>query len=149
MDASAIEERFAELFATWDVRLPDGAVERGEPGIIQQAGWTIRWVFGSDDEGSHLEFYATNRMTSDRRMRISSSGETRELEALETMYAYDAKIPGDRERAARESRSRNIRISKELEDRGLYPEGNINAYLATHDVPHADGSSSPTEGEDL
>jgi hypothetical protein len=149
VEASAIEERFAEYFAHWGTRLPEGAVQREAPGIIQHAGWTIRYVFGTDAEGPYLEFYATHRMTNDNRVRIHSSGETKELEALETMYAYDAKIPGDRERAARENRSRNLRITKELEDRGLYPEGNINAYLATHDVPLPTGSSSPSDLKDI
>jgi hypothetical protein len=106
-------------------------------------------VFGSDAEGPYLEFYATHRMTNDSRVRIYSSGETKGLEALETMYAYDAKVPGDRERAARENRSRNLRITKELEERGLYPEGNINAYLATHDVPLPERSSSPSDPKDV
>jgi ribonuclease HII len=100
-------------------------------------------VFGNDAEGPYLEFYATHRMTNDRRVRIHSSGEAKDLEPLVTMYAYDPKIPGDRERAARENRRRNTRITKELEAHGLYPEGNINAYLATHDVPLPEGSTPP------
>ena len=145
MDATAIEQRFAEYFANWDLRLPEGTVEREEPGVIQGGGWTIRYVFGTDAEGPFLEFYATHRMTNDTRVRIYSSGEMKALEALETMYAYDAKIPGDRERAADESRRRNNRIAKELEDLGLYPEGNINAYLATHDVPLPEARAAGSE----
>jgi ribonuclease HII len=84
-------------------------------------------------------------MTNDRRARIYGSGETRDLEALETMYAYHPKIPGAAERAARENRKRNTRITKGLEAHGLYPVGNINAYLATHDVP-TPGSVPPQTG---
>ena len=132
-----MEGRFAGYFANWGIRLPEGAVQLEEPGVIQQDGWTIRYVFGNDAGGSYLEFYATHRMTNDRRVRIYSSGEAKDLEALETMYGYDPNIPGDRERAARENRRRNTRVTKELAARRLYPEGNINAYLATHDVPVA------------
>jgi ribonuclease HII len=136
MDGSAaIEARFAEYFANWTIHLPEGAVQLEEPGLIQQDGWVIRYVFGNDAGGSYLEFYATHRMTNDRRARIYGSGETSDLEALETMYGYDPKIPGDRDRAQRENRRRNTRVTKELEAHGLYPDGNINAYLATHDVP--------------
>lgn len=149
MDGSvAIEGRFAGYFENWGIRLPEGAVQLEEPGVIQQDGWTIRYVFASDAEGSYLEFYATHRMTNDRRVRIYSSGETKDLEALETMYGYDPKIPGDQERAARENRRRNTRVTKELEAHGLYPEGNINAYLATHDVPLFKGSSPPSRWKD-
>ena len=64
------------------------------------------------------------------------------------MYGYDPKTPGDEERAARENRQRNTRITKELEARGLYPQGNINAYLATHDVPLLKGSAPPSRRKD-
>ena len=148
MDADAIEERVAEHFVHWEIRLPEGAVQLEEPGIIHQAGWTVRYVFGSDAEGPHLEFYATHRMSNDRRVRIYTSGETKHLEALETMYGYDPKIPGDQERAARENRKRNTRITKELEAHGLFPVGNINAYLATHDVPVSGGTSPPSGRKD-
>ena len=146
--ASTIEERFAGYFENWGIRLPEGAVQLGEPGLIQHGGWTIRYVLGDDEGGSYLEFYATHRMTDDGRVRLYSSGETRELEALQTMYAYDSKIPGDQERAARENRRRNIRIRHELEANGLYPEGNLNAYLATHDVPLPERSIPSEEPKD-
>jgi hypothetical protein len=137
--SAAVEGRFARYFGDRGIRLPEGAVEREVPGLIQQDGWTIRYVFGSDAEGSYLEFYATHPTISDTRVRIYGSGETKDLEALDSMYGYDPKIPGDLERAARESRERNTRIAEELETLGLYPEGNINAFLATHDVPPFEG----------
>lgn len=149
MDRSAgIDGRFAEYFANSGIRLPAGAVELEELGIIQEDGWTIRYVFGNDAGGSYLEFYATHRMTNDRRVRIYGSGETKGLEALETMHRYDPKIPGDKERAARENRRRNTRITKELEAHGLYPDSSINAYLATHDVPVTEAPESPTDEDD-
>jgi len=142
-DVTLIEERFAEYFANWEIRLPAGAVQLEDPGRIDHAGWTIRYIFGSDAEGRYLEFYAAHRMTNDRRMRLYSSGETKSLEALETMYGYDPKVPGEARRAERENRRRNTRVTKELEAHELYPEGDINAYLATHDVPPRDGPSLP------
>jgi hypothetical protein len=148
VDATAIEERIAEYFANWDIRLPEGAVELEDPGVIRQSGWAISYVFGNDARGPYLEFYATHRMTDDRRVRIYSSGETQPLEALQTMYAYDPRIPGAQERAAKENRKRNMQIAKELEARGLYPVGNVNAYLATHDVPKAGGTPPPARRRD-
>ena len=111
MDSSeAVERRFAQYFANWDIRLPTGAVEFEEPGWVRQCGWSIRYVFGNDADGSYLEFYATHRMTNDRRVRVHGSGQMKDLEALSTMFGYDPKVPGDRERAARENRRRNTRI---------------------------------------
>lgn len=143
-DPRALEARFAEYFANWDIRLPEGAVQRGEAGVIQRDGWTIRYVVDHDAEEPHLEFYATHRMTDDTRARIDGSGELQYLEALSTLYAYDPEVPGDRERVQRENRLRNARIAGELEARGLYPEGNINAYLATHDVPLPNEATTTT-----
>ena len=134
-DQAIIEERFADYFAHWDIQLPVGAVQLEDAGSVHKAGWVIRYAFGRDDGGLYLEFYATHRMTNDRRVRIYASGETKSLEALQTMYSYKPDVPGAAERAKRENRKRNTRISKELEARGLYPSGNLNAYLATHDVP--------------
>ena len=71
-ESGAIEERFAEYFANWDIRLPEDATQLEEPGLIQEGGWTIRYVFDDDAGGSYLEFYATHRMTNDRRVRIYS-----------------------------------------------------------------------------
>lgn len=70
----------------------------------------------------------------------------RSLETLRTMYAFRPGIPGDREQAARENRERNVRIANELEELGLYPVGNVNAFLATHDVP-VSTSEVPVEVE--
>jgi hypothetical protein len=47
----AIEHVFAEYFANWQIRLPEGAVQLEEAGIIRQAGWTIRYVFEHDAGG--------------------------------------------------------------------------------------------------
>jgi hypothetical protein len=116
--SAAVEGCFARYFGDRGIRLPEDAVEREVPGLIQQDGWTIRYVFGSDAEGLYLEFYATHPTISDTRARIYGSGETKDLEALDSMYGYDPKIPGDRERAARESRERNTRIAEELEALG-------------------------------
>lgn len=153
-DVVEVDERFAEYFANWGIRLPAGAIQRKEPGAILQDGWTIHYVFGSESGDFYLEFYATHRMTNDRRQRIYRSGETRSLDALETMYGFDSKIPGDRERAERKNRERNVRVAEELNALGLYPSGNINAYLATHDVPppggiRYEGERSEKRGADM
>ncbi len=133
--AATIESRFAAYFTNWNLRLPRNAAALEEPGTVADDGWVVRYVFDSDRGERYLEFYATHRMTDDRRVRIWGSGKTRSLETLRTMYAYRPEIPGDQERAAREHRELNVRIASELEELGLHPVGNVNAYLATHDVP--------------
>lgn len=137
-DASATEisKRFAEYFANWNIELPPGAEKAGDRGTIFKAGWTINYLFGSDGE-KYLEFYATHRMTNDRRHRIYESGRMDDLDAIQEMYMYDSKVPGSEEEAKRRYMEHNQRVAEELRQLGLYPEGDINAYLRTNDVPPA------------
>jgi len=133
--AARIADAFAGTFARWEIALPTEAVERGEPWTIQRAGWTIRCIFGADEEGSYLEYYATHRMTSDSRYRIYASGRTEERDAIWEMFMWDPKKPGDQARAHKEYADHNARIAEELKLLGLYPEGDINAYLRTEGAP--------------
>ena len=140
--AGLIAAAFAESFSAWSIALPEGAVGRGEPGVIHQAGWTIRFIFSADEEGSYLEYYATHRMTNDTRVRIYGSGRTEALDAIWEMFVWDPKVPGDEDRARREYHDHNSRIAQELKRLGLYPEGDINAYLRTEGPP----SEEPSQG---
>lgn len=126
---------FAESFSAWGITLPEGALERREPGLIRHGGWTIRFIFGADEDGSYLEYYATHRMTSDSRVRIYASGQSRELDAIWEAFVWDPKVPGDEDRARREYQEHNQRIGEELKELGLYPDGDINAYLRTEGPP--------------
>lgn len=130
-----IAATFAESFSTWGIVLPEGAFERAEPGLIRRAGWSIRFIFGADEDGSYLEYYATHRMTNDTRVRIYESGQTKALDAIWEMFVFDPKVPGDEEWAQREYHEHNRRIAEELRRLGLYPEGDINAYLRTEGPP--------------
>lgn len=133
--AAVIAGAFAETFAHWGIVLPEGAVERGEPGMIRDAGWTIRYMFDTDDDGPYLEYYATHRMTSDSRYRVYGSGKTAELDAIWEMFAWDPKKPGDEARARKEYVDHNRRIAEELKRLGLFPVGDINTYLRTEGPP--------------
>jgi hypothetical protein len=130
-----IEEKFAERFAHWEIRLPPGAVGTRARGLIQKAGWTIRYIFGEQGGEHYLEYYATHRMTGDTRKRIYESGRIEDLPAIAEFYVSDPKIEGDEERAKAEYLEYNRKIADELQRLGLYPDGDINAYLRTHDVP--------------
>lgn len=91
-----IAETFAESFSTWGIELPEGAVERGQPGLVRQAGWTIRFIVGADEEGPYLEYYATHRMTNDTRVRIHGSGRTEALDAIWSCSCGTRRCPGTR-----------------------------------------------------
>jgi hypothetical protein len=84
----------------WKIELPPGAEDTGDRGTIFKAGWTINYLFGHDGE-KYIEFYATHRMTNDRRHRIYESGRVVDLDAIQEIYMYDSKIPGSEEEAKR------------------------------------------------
>jgi hypothetical protein len=145
--AARIAGAFDETFARWEIALPRGAVERGEPWTIQREGWTIRCIFGADEDGSYLEYYATHRMTSDSRYRIYASGRTEERDAIWEMFMWDPKKPGDQARERKEYADHNARIADELKLLGLYPEGDINAYLRTEGPPENEGDGPDAGGK--
>lgn len=131
---SEISKKFAEFFADWKIELPQGAEDAADRGSIFKAGWTINYLFGTDGE-RYMEFYVTHRMTSDRRYRIYESGRVEELDAIQEMYMYDSKVPGSEQEAKKRYMEHNQRVADELQQLGIYPDGDINAYLRTNDVP--------------
>ena len=120
----SIEARFADYFANWNISLPEGAVDSQKPGVLREAGWTIRFIFGTDARGPYLEFYATHRMTNDRRLRLYASGQSQGLDAIQDLYRWKPEVPGDQERAKKRYREHNARVAEAL---GLYPTGDVNA----------------------
>jgi hypothetical protein len=104
----------------------------GSRRTITERGWRITYRVDPDDAGApSLEFYATHRMTSDSHERIWADGHLEHLDAIYEAYAYDAKVPGSEEAAREKYLQHNQAVARELRARGLYPEGDINAYLRT------------------
>lgn len=127
-----IAGEFAKHFAHWNIRLPPDDLAQARAGLIRDQGWSIRYIFGSNDRGDYVEYYATHRMTNDRRVRIYTSGEVESLPAIQEGYFFKSEIPGDEERARRAYHEHNEAVAEDLKSLGLYPEGDINAYLRTH-----------------
>jgi hypothetical protein len=67
-----------------------------------------------------------------------------QLDAIREAYAYDPKLPGSNEAAEAEYLKHNRAIADQLRKAGLYPEGDINAYLRTG----ADRTDDPGAGSD-
>jgi hypothetical protein len=119
----AIKAAFDAYFAPWGITLPDDALMARSPGVLAGQGWRIRYRFGQDGAGEHLEFYATHRMTNDRHVRIAPDGGVEHLDALWDAYAYDPEVPGDRERAERAYLEHNRRVAAELKEKWPDEEG--------------------------
>ena len=80
-----MKKRFNDVFSPWDIRLPEKDVTNRRRGKISEAGWVIWYLFGSDERGEYLDYYASHRMTSDRHIRIYTTGERESLPSIQTM----------------------------------------------------------------
>lgn len=129
-EAELIARVFNSYFCKFHIEITPQDVRAGYRASIADRGWGIHYVVDADDAGQlYLEFYATHRMTNDRHVRISSTGQLEQLDAINGMVFYDPNVGGDKERASRENIERNRRVAADLEAKGLYPSGDINTFL--------------------
>jgi hypothetical protein len=143
---STPEERVAEAFngyfADSGIRIAPEEARVGTHLRIGGRGWRIAYRVDPDDGGfPSLEFYATNRMTDDRHVRIRADGSLEKLEAIYESYAFDSKVPGSEEAARERYIRHNQAVARELRERGLYPEGDINAYIRSGGTDVDDGTT--------
>jgi hypothetical protein len=80
-----IETQFNAAFSHWNIRLPPEDLAQRRRGKIVQAGWTIWYLFGADEHGDYLDYYATHHMTNDRHVRLYANGRS---EGLPTMQEF-------------------------------------------------------------
>jgi hypothetical protein len=76
-----VEALFSSTFQHWSITLPAASVEQRRSGHILQAGWTIWYLFGADERGEYLDYYAAHRMTNDRHVRLYADGGQQRLPA--------------------------------------------------------------------
>ena len=110
---------FAEHFHHWRLRLPERAVRERRRGEIRARGWRIRYLFGRDERGEYVDYYASHRMTDDVHVRIYESGECAALPAIISGYICNPAIPGDEERRRAGFFAANRRIAEELREKGF------------------------------
>jgi hypothetical protein len=139
-----IADAFNAYFARFDITIgPQDAVV-GTRRALGGRGWRIRYRVDPDDAGlPSLEFYATHRMTSDTRVGIWADGHVDDLDAIWESYAYDAKTPGSEQAARAKYVEHNQAVASQLGERGLFPEGDINAFLR---IGALDKDSADQEG---
>ena len=113
-----IETQFNGSFAKWEIRLPPEGLQRRERGKIVQAGWAIWYLFGSDEHGEYLDYYASHRMTDDCHERIYSDGRVESLPAIDA-FVLSSSDPEEAARLKAESRARNREISELLAEKGF------------------------------
>lgn len=122
MSMHKANEEFARHFTAWDIHIPEDAVRKRECGKINKAGWTIWYLFGSDERGEYLDYYATHRMTSDSHIRIRETGAVESLPALKEMWIGSGDPTEDAELKARFV-ERNREIAEVLHEKGFVLSG--------------------------
>ncbi len=117
-----IEAQFNESFRIWDIRLPREAIAARQRGKIVQAGWTIWYLFGSDERGEYLDYYSSHRMTNDSHVRLYDDGRVVGLESLYEMRPT-SDDPAEEARLKAEFRDHNERVARLLEEKGFGLQG--------------------------
>lgn len=111
---AAIQAAFRDYFAPASVSLPDPIPARG---TVEGDGWHVRFVVNQEDP-PHLDFFAENRMTNSRHVRIHADGSTESLETYQ-----DAIITQPDEENWEQGRARqlkhNERVTEILRAKGL------------------------------
>ena len=117
-----IEEHFSQRFQVWRIELPREAVDNRQRGKIVEAGWTIWYQFGSDEDGEYLDYYSSHRMTNDSHVRIHEDGRVESLDSLWEVRPT-SKDPDENARLENEFWEHNERVSRILEEKGFGLQG--------------------------
>jgi len=139
-----IQQVFDDAFSRWGIRLP---VVDGTPhsrGQILHAGWVIWYLFGRDDDGLYLDYYACHRMTNDRHVRIRDDGSTEMLPTI-AEFRRCSKDPEEDARLEAEYFARNREVHELLERKGFTFTGREDGLVQVNRLLHVD----PKAGEKL
>ena len=131
MDTAA--ELFNRDFSHWAIGLPPEDVAKRRRGQINQEGWAIWYLFGGDDRGEYLDYYAAHRMTDDRHVRIYSSGEREDLPTIQSFRPCSDDSVED-QRLADNLFAKNQRVAALLESKGFGLDGNEPVLVALNRI---------------
>ncbi len=117
-----IKSQFDSAFSPWEISLPAEALAIRSRGKIVNSGWAIWYLFGSDDKGEYLDYYASHRMTDDRHVRIYASGKNLQLPTVSSFRPV-SDDPDEDARLQAEYLAENQRVAEMLEAKGFGIEG--------------------------
>jgi hypothetical protein len=118
-----IKLEFARGFAHWEIALPEADVEARRRGKICQRGWAIWYLFGANERGEYLDYYAAHRMTNDTHVRLYEDGSTEWLDAICGMRRC-SEDPAEDARLEAESLAKARRVEAMLAAKGFGMQGN-------------------------
>jgi len=119
-DLTKIESHFNHRFRHWDIRLPPEDLAQRRRGKLVAAGWAIWYLFGADDQGEYLDYYASHRLNDEHR-RLRANGGRECLPSLQwaNPLADDPDNPEEAQRLAADCHAENQRIVALLAAKGF------------------------------
>lgn len=112
-----LQEGFKKFFDTPSLELPDPLPAKGK---LSGGGWSVTYVTGKESNGEdYVDFYAQNRMTNSRHVRISADGSAKSLENYQDALIFDAETGEDWGKAAAKQEAHNQKVTQILEAKGL------------------------------
>lgn len=115
-----IRAGFSDYFAPAEVELPDPIPARGE---VRGGGWQVRFVVLEDEQGDTgapcLDFFAQNRMTNSRHVRIAADGTASTLENYQDALITQPGEEDDWGKARARQAEHNERVTEILREKGL------------------------------
>ena len=117
-----IESKFNDSFSHWEIRLPPDALTQRKRGKIVKAGWAIWYLFGADERGDYLDYYASHRMTDDWHVRIYADGLCEDLPTIRG-FRLCSENPEEDTRLEAEYYAENQKVSRMLDEKGFGLKG--------------------------
>jgi len=121
-DYGTIKAQFDADFTAWKIRLPARDLKARRPGRILKAGWAISYVFGRDEQGEYLDYYASHRMTEDGHVRLRDGARGESLPTIGGLRIVSPD-PVEDARLEAEQVARNREVARMLDAKGLGMQG--------------------------
>jgi hypothetical protein len=109
-----IRQSFQEYFKSDGVALPDPIPETG---TVQKGGWKIQYRL--NENGESLDFYAENRRTNSRHIRIHADGKVEPLENYRDNLILEDDSEEAWARASQKNIDNNRNVDRILQEKGF------------------------------
>lgn len=117
-----VASQFRNHFHHWKIRLPAEDLEARRPGRIHKGGWAIWYLFGRDERGEYVDYYASHRMTEDSHVRLRCGMRPEELPTIIGMRRVSPDPDEDARWEALHT-ARNREIARTLDEKGFGVRG--------------------------
>lgn len=118
-----IESTFNAHFKRRSFSIPQSSISHRQQGKIVGFGWAIWYLFGLNEKGEYLDYYASHRMTDDCHKRIYASGQIEFLPAFPWARECSTNLEEDKKLEA-EFITEILRVEKLLHEKGFGLDGN-------------------------